>query len=142
MQRVVVGPELTSVIIESYDGNYDEHGCLSGEGRAVFVGGNRYEGSFERGMMHGHGTYTWVDDGTVYEGAFENNSVTGHGSYRWRDGSTFVGSVLQGRRHGSGVYTSASREVVYDGEWRHGKRHGRGTQWYDAERTTSYVGSW
>lgn len=74
-------PVLTSIIVESYEGE-KEKGLFEGYGKAIYKGGCVYEGEFHLGIMHGKGTYVWPN-GIVYEGDFNNNEITGYGTYRW-----------------------------------------------------------
>ncbi|PKU43246.1 hypothetical protein llap_6445 [Limosa lapponica baueri] len=133
-------PVLTEVIVKSYEGE-KVNGLYEGEGFAYFEGGNTYKGMFSEGLMHGHGTYTWAD-GVKYEGTFVKNVQMFNGRYTWNDGSVYEGSVKNGVRHGFGFYRSGTRPVSYIGYWCEGKRHGKGTIYYDQQRTSWYSGDW
>ena len=41
---------------------------FDGKGKAMFNDGSTYEGSWEKGKMHGKGVYEWVKDKIKYEG--------------------------------------------------------------------------
>ncbi|NXB69874.1 R10B2 protein, partial [Donacobius atricapilla] len=112
-----------------------------GEGFICFEGGNTYRGLFSEGHMNGDGTYTWAD-GVKYEGTFTKNVLTHNGRYTWNDGSVYEGSIQDGLRHGYGVFRSGTRPVSYTGYWCNGKRHGKGTIYYDQEQTSWYSGDW
>ena len=44
-----------------------------------------FKGDFDHGVLHGEGTFTWLD-GVRYTGNFVNNSIVGSGLYEWPDG--------------------------------------------------------
>ena len=48
-------------------------------GTFVFADGDRYEGHFKRGAMHGYGVYRWDHTGDVYFGEWRNNAQHGCG---------------------------------------------------------------
>ncbi|XP_035404649.1 radial spoke head 10 homolog B-like isoform X4 [Cygnus atratus] len=133
-------PILTQLIVKSYEGE-KVHGLYEGEGVAYFEGGNTYKGMFSEGFMHGQGTYTWAD-GVKYEGTFVKNVQMLNGCYTWNDGSYYEGSIENGLRHGFGFFRSSTHPVSYIGYWYKGKRHGKGTVYYDREHTSWYSGDW
>ncbi|XP_078096738.1 radial spoke head 10 homolog B [Mustelus asterias] len=133
-------PVLTKLIVASYEGE-TIRGLYEGVGTIYFQGGHVYEGMFSEGLMHGRGTYTWKN-GIKYEGDFSMNAPTGHGTYTWTDGSTYAGEVLNGIRHGQGIFTSADQTISYTGDWHKTKRHGKGTIYYNQERSSWYQGDW
>uniref|UniRef100_A0A8C3MBL9 Uncharacterized protein n=1 Tax=Geospiza parvula TaxID=87175 RepID=A0A8C3MBL9_GEOPR len=112
-----------------------------GEGFICFEGGNTYKGLFSEGRMNGEGTYTWAD-GVKYEGTFVKNVPTHCGRYTWSDGSVYEGSIQDGLRHGYGIFRSGTHPIFYTGFWCNGKRHGKGTIYYDQEQTSWYAGDW
>ena len=90
------------------------------------------------------GRYTWKDSQTVYEGSFEKNMLNGSGSYTWADGSKYEGEILDGLRHGQVICLSAYTDGIistythtytscfifvldlsYEGEALDGLRHGQ-----------------
>uniref|UniRef100_A0A8C0FEW2 R10B2 protein n=1 Tax=Bubo bubo TaxID=30461 RepID=A0A8C0FEW2_BUBBB len=131
---------ILQVIVKSYEGE-KVRGLYEGEGFAYFEGGNTYKGMFSEGFMHGHGTYTWAD-GVKYEGTFVKNVQMFNGRYTWNDGSIYEGAIENGVRHGFGFFRSGTRPVSYIGYWYKGKRHGKGTIYYDQEHTSWYSGDW
>ncbi|XP_059270385.1 radial spoke head 10 homolog B [Mustela nigripes] len=133
-------PILTKIIVESYEGE-KVRGLYEGEGFAVFQGGCTYHGMFSEGLMHGQGTYVWAD-GLKYEGEFVKNIPMNHGVYTWPDGSTYEGEVTHGVRQGFGMFTCGTYPVSYIGHWCHGKRHGKGSIYYNQEGTSWYEGDW
>ncbi|XP_064009832.1 radial spoke head 10 homolog B-like isoform X2 [Pogoniulus pusillus] len=139
--RVRNGKKLSQwALLISYEGE-KVRGLYEGEGFAYFEGGNTYKGMFSEGLMHGQGTYTWAD-GVTYEGTFVKNVQMLSGRYTWNDGSVYEGSIKNGVRHGFGVFRSGTRPVSYVGYWCKGKRHGKGTIYYDQEHTSWYSGDW
>ncbi|XP_060029212.1 radial spoke head 10 homolog B isoform X1 [Erinaceus europaeus] len=133
-------PVLTRLIVERYEGE-KIRGLYEGTGFAAFLGGCTYRGVFSEGLMHGSGTYVWAD-GLKYEGEFVKNIPMNHGMYTWPDGSTYEGEVLSGLRNGFGVFRCGARPVSYIGHWCHGKRHGKGSIYYNQEGTSWYEGDW
>ena len=45
---------------------------MQGEGVMTYSNGDVYEGGFFNNVQHGHGKYTYADDGEVCEGMFQN----------------------------------------------------------------------
>ncbi|XP_021042888.1 radial spoke head 10 homolog B [Mus pahari] len=133
-------PILTKLIVESYEGE-KVRGLYEGKGFAVFQGGNTYHGMFSEGLMHGQGTYIWAD-GLKYEGDFVKNMLMNHGVYTWPDGSTYEGGVFNGLRNGFGMFKCGTQPVSYIGHWCQGKRHGKGSIYYNQEGTSWYEGDW
>ncbi|XP_037670998.1 radial spoke head 10 homolog B isoform X2 [Choloepus didactylus] len=133
-------PVLTKLIVESYEGE-KVRGLYEGEGFAVFQGGCTYHGMFSEGLMHGQGTYIWAD-GLKYEGDFVKNIPMNHGLYTWPDGSTYEGEVINGMRNGFGMFKCSTQPVSYIGHWCHGRRHGKGSIYYNQEGTSWYEGDW
>ncbi|XP_029140841.1 radial spoke head 10 homolog B [Protobothrops mucrosquamatus] len=131
-------PILTQLIVESYEGE-KIRGLYEGEGTAYFQGGNIYKGMFSEGLMHGRGTYTWTD-GVQYEGNFVKNVQMDRGTYKWPDGSLYEGEVKNGIRHGFGMYKCGTYPVSYIGHWVEGKRHGKGTIYYNEPGSSWYEG--
>ncbi|KAK2502944.1 hypothetical protein MC885_020589 [Smutsia gigantea] len=133
-------PILIKLIVESYEGE-KVRGLYDGEGFAVFQGGCTYHGMFSEGLMHGQGTYIWAD-GLKYEGDFVKNVPMNHGVYTWPDGSTYEGEVVSGTRNGFGIFKCSTQPVSYIGHWCHGRRHGKGSIYYNQEGTSWYEGDW
>uniref|UniRef100_A0A669B0Y3 Radial spoke head 10 homolog B n=1 Tax=Oreochromis niloticus TaxID=8128 RepID=A0A669B0Y3_ORENI len=96
---------------------------------------------FSKGLMDGFGIFTRAG-GLKYEGEFVRNIPMGQGTYTWPDGSTFKGEVYNGIRHGTGTYKCTQNSLFYSGQWHQGKRHGKGTAYYNEEKTSWYKGDW
>ncbi|XP_042299891.1 radial spoke head 10 homolog B-like isoform X1 [Sceloporus undulatus] len=91
------------------------------------------------GHVFGGPHYTWAD-GVKYEGNFVKNLQMHHGIYTWPDGSIYEGEVKNGIRHGFGMYKCGTYPVSYIGQWVEGKRHGKGTIYYNREGSSWYEG--
>ena len=72
-------PSLSSLVVDSYDGQCDQDARYEGEGIATFKSGDEYIGTFKLGMMWGIGKYTWKN-GTIYSGTFKANEVSRNGT--------------------------------------------------------------
>jgi len=93
---------------------------------AKLTGGHEYSGPIS---MDGIGTYKWADF-TEYSGDFQNGEMTGFALLKFTNG-IYSGHVYQGIRHGHGILILYDAKVKYIGEFCNGKRHGRGTLYYD-----------
>ncbi|XP_074475407.1 radial spoke head 10 homolog B isoform X2 [Sebastes fasciatus] len=133
-------PSLLSLVVKRHEGETCE-GQFHGEGVACFEGGHVYKGMFSEGLMDGRGVFTRTD-GLKYEGEFVCNMPMGQGAYTWLDGSSYEGEVYNGIRHGTGNYKCAKNVVFYTGQWDQGKRHGKGTVYYNQDKTSWYKGDW
>ncbi len=88
-----------------------------------YATGNRLEGEWRAGTIHGSGTFT-SQDGT-YKGEWKDGEQHGRGVYSYANGDRFEGEFRGGKRHGSGVYVGAEG-YMYDGEWFRGVENGQG----------------
>ena len=64
------GPDtnVVSATIVAYEGDRDEEtNAFHGIGKATFLGGNVYEGTFENNVMNGEGSYYFQDGTYVVE---------------------------------------------------------------------------
>ena len=130
---------IVRLVVDSSSGDMRD-GVLEGQVRIQFKNGNVYTGEAQSGLMHGQGRLEWTD-GTVFQGRFVEQEITGRGQYVWPDGSSYEGDVVQGIRHGEGTYKNPTLGCEFIGEWRNGLRHGTGTLFYNAERTSYYKGT-
>ncbi|EKX50293.1 hypothetical protein GUITHDRAFT_104103 [Guillardia theta CCMP2712] len=145
---VEVSEMLSKTVLVDYEGEKDDEGRMSGNGKASLHQGLSYEGEWKQGLMHGSGSLQWKD-GTTYRGPFDHAKLVGKGQLRWPGGHAYDGEMLDGYRHGKGklVMTDAneldeSAVTTYDGEWRYGKRHGHGVLSYDSDGKQRYDGEW
>ncbi len=106
--------------------------CVDGTGTLYYTGGNRYEGQFKAGVVHGQGALTYIGNpitsGNRYEGQFKGGTFHGQGTYTFADGTKYVGDWKAGIRHGQGTLTvSDPHGSKYVGAFVDGKQHGQGT---------------
>lgn len=59
---------------------------FTGIGKALFVNGDTYEGTFVEGMRSGRGVYTFKKFGDTYEGQYEENRKHGFGTITYKSG--------------------------------------------------------
>ena len=90
--------------------------------------GDRYEGEFLNGKLHGKGTYISFT-GARYEGDFRLGKFDGDGIINFPDGSKHTGKFKNGNRHGKGTLTLKDGSK-FEGEWRNDIRYGKGTYFY------------
>lgn len=84
--------------------------CMNGFAVFVFDNGDRYEGEWKDGKMHGQGTYSYSNK-AVYSGQYSNDERHGYGTFRWPQGDTYVGDYFHNKRHGYGMYIDASGNI-------------------------------
>ncbi|XP_055360682.1 radial spoke head 10 homolog B isoform X2 [Betta splendens] len=101
----------------------------------------RFEGEICEGQFHEKGV-AFFEGGHTYKGEFLCNTPKGEGTYTQPDGSFYSGDVCNGIRHGLGTYMCAKSSVSYKGQWHQGKRHGKGTVYYNQSKTSWYKGYW
>lgn len=80
--------------------------------------GDRYEGVYQDGHMHGKGNYAFAN-GNRYEGDWRNSRRNGKGIQTWTNGSRYEGEWVDDKQTGYGILYRASgtRE---EGEWQDG----------------------
>jgi hypothetical protein len=89
------------------------------------IGGEKYEGNWENGKMHGQGTY-YYPFGNKYEGNWKNGTMHGKGTYTYRFGKKYTGDWDNNQKHGKGISNDGEGNV-YEGEFKKGKMNGLGT---------------
>jgi hypothetical protein len=101
--------------------------------------GEKYEGEWNEGVMHGNGKYFYADDyedclrpgvGQLhrYEGEFRDGKFNGRGFKHMKNGDTYDGEWKDGKFHGKGTFFSKETGDTYFGGFWKGRFHGRGTQ--------------
>lgn len=99
--------------------------------------GPEYEGWWNTGRIHGHGTFKVF--GNTYIGEWEYNRKHGTGSFHSVTGAEYHGQWKDDRPHGMGdlLYAEGDR---YEGLWMDGLQHGKGTLFFaNGDR---YIGNW
>ena len=109
-----------------------------GFGLYIWVNGDRYEGGWKNGRMHGKGVKIMAN-GDVYNGMWEDDKAQGWGVKIFSCGDRHEGYYDQDKRHRYGVYTWASGDR-YEGYWEHGRMSGRGIK--NMANGDVYDGEW
>ena len=129
-----------------YEGNW-EKGNMHGKGTYTYENGLSYVGNFERGQIQGFGVMTWPDDSSglhdYYKGQWEKGYRHGEGYYRWGNGNQYVGELEQNVMNGFGIFYYAADTLNsdrYKGQWVNGIREGFGT--YSWADGDQYQGEW
>jgi len=122
---------------EWQDGNRHGHGTMIW-GSDTQWAGDQYVGEFSNGMRHGQGTYHYAS-GKVYKGEYVDGKYHGWGSLTWPNGDSYTGGFSDGKQHGQGTYTSADG-WKYEGSYVDEQRSGQGYIVYKSGNT--YTGEW
>mmetsp|Transcript_44074 Transcript_44074/g.71417 ORF Transcript_44074/g.71417 Transcript_44074/m.71417 type:complete len:270 (-) Transcript_44074:177-986(-) len=142
---------------------------FTGQGRAQYLNGDGYDGTYVEGLRTGKGLYAFKKNGDTYEGQYEENRKHGFGKMTYRSntggeeeeeapdenaaprGGTFLGQFSAGMRGcqandnpdevaSDGTFSYVNGDV-YVGQWKAGKKHGKGSYTY-AKDATQLVGEW
>jgi len=141
---------------------------FTGIGRAAYLNGDSYNGTYVEGLRTGQGVYTFKKFGDTYEGQYEENRKHGFGRMTYRNnkgeeeeeaeeesaaprGGSYLGNFCAGMRgckadanpsevasEGTFTYTNGD---VYVGQWKEGKKSGKGSYTY-AKDGTKLIGEW
>ena len=102
--------------------------------------GEKYEGEWQEGVMHGKGSYYYADDFRDedrergndrmhrYVGDFLDGQFHGKGIKHMQNGDVYDGTFSEGKFHGKGCYYSKEANDTYHGGFYRGRFHGRGVQ--------------
>jgi hypothetical protein len=102
--------------------------------------GEKYEGEWQEGVMHGKGSYYYADDFRDenrergndrmhrYVGEFFDGQFHGKGIKHMQNGDVYDGTFSEGKFHGKGSYYSKEANDTYIGGFYRGRFHGRGVQ--------------
>jgi hypothetical protein len=98
--------------------------CKEGYGRCTFPSGDRYDGQFKNGRIHGPGIL-YYKDGSKYVGNWNNQQRSGKGKMTFANKNVYIGDFEDNQISGEGTMTYANGNI-YEGQWLAGKPHGRG----------------
>lgn len=103
-----------------YTGDWSQNE-FHGQGNLfLYKSGDEYSGSFDHGVIHGKGTYTYKT-AQLFSGVYEDLNQSASDYY-----AMYTGDFDYGVRHGKGVMYYGSSNVFYDGDWDQGIRNGTG----------------
>lgn len=103
-------------------------GVMQGMGTFIWGTGDRYEGPFKNGLMHGpKGKKYSQSSGDVFEGSFRKGRMHGWGTKVFGNGDVFCGMYSRDVRQGFGSYSWNTGDT-YNGTWVGGTISGRGVK--------------
>ena len=105
-----------------YEG-YMNGSCRHGHGKLHDSSGI-YIGMWANDMQEGQGKKVFLT-GDRHEGEYASGKRSGPGTYLWANGDKYIGHWFEGKMNGYGSFSWACGDI-YKGEWRNGKTHGRG----------------
>lgn len=76
-----------------------------------WVTGERYDGMYKSGLMHGQGVYLHAD-GARYQGQFKENLREGYGVFTFTDGSLYEGQWQNDKPQGDGRVIYPGGEII------------------------------
>jgi len=94
-------------------------------GSATIAGDGRYSGELLKGKPFGMGTASWPHQGHTYVGEWRNGVMHGHGTATYLNGDRYDGEWVNGKRSGLGRYAHGSGDI-YEGLWSNERKHGLG----------------
>jgi len=107
-------------------GTYQGHcvnGKAEGRGEVVFNNGDRLQGEFKNGRVHGEGTWISGSSGNSYMGNWRDGRREGAGIYSWSHGAQqYVGEWVDDKREGHGMFTWANGDR-FEGEFRNNRQY-------------------
>ena len=102
-------------------------------GSATIAGEGQYSGELFEGKPFGMGTATWPHQGHTYVGEWRNGVMHGHGTATYLNGDRYDGEWANGKRSGLGRYAHGSGDI-YEGLWSNERKHGLGVDSFDDGR--------
>lgn len=94
-------------------------------GSATIAGDGQYSGELFEDKPFGMGTATWPHQGHTYVGEWRNGVMHGHGTATYLNGDRYDGEWANGKRSGLGRYAHGSGDI-YEGLWSNERKHGLG----------------
>lgn len=120
--KVAVGNVGDSMPAGIYQGECIQ-GKADGMGEVVFNNGDRLQGEFKDGRIHGKGTWTSGSSGNTYIGNWRDGRREGEGIYSWSNGAQqYVGEWVDDKRQGHGTFIWANGDR-FEGEFRNNKQY-------------------
>lgn len=107
----------------SNKGKCKQGNCRRGYGVFEFNTGDRYEGDWRDGKMHGQGSY-YHANGAVYIGMYKEGERHGYGTYKWPEGDMYIGEYVKNKKEGKGQYIFAAKQgktMIQDGIFKDNK---------------------
>jgi hypothetical protein len=87
-----------------------------GRGTCVLESGDKYDGPFDKGDMHGPSATFIESNGNIYRGDFFNNLPDGFGTYK-TSSRCYVGKFECGKPHGNGTLYYHDGSIDFVGRW-------------------------
>ena len=143
-----INPDLVKINYVIYEGEMQD-GVRHGRGICLYNNNTLYEGQFKKNFQHGSGKLMSADrKRVIYDGMWEKGKMHGLGTYYYyleqgsrppKQNGHYVGQFRQNLRNGMGVYTLPDGSI-YDGEFRDNIQNGYGIfRWTDG---SIYEGGW
>jgi hypothetical protein len=120
VEKHIIEWEFTPTMAGWYSGPLLDQSIPHGRGSCVLDNGDKYEGPFHEGKMHGPSAELIKSDGTVYKGDVFNNLAHGYGTYR-TSRLRYVGQFECGMPHGQGAQYYLDGSIDFEGQWTFGE---------------------
>jgi hypothetical protein len=116
VEKHIIEWEFTSNLTGWYSGPLRGGSIPHGRGSCVLDNGDKYEGPFHEGKMHGPSATLVKADGSIYSGDIFNNLPHGYGAYR-TPSRLHVGKFERGVPHGEGALYYLDGSIDFEGQW-------------------------